>query len=334
MKIVGFGDLLIHFSPIMDQRLMQAELMQMSFTGAEANVCAALALWGERVELVTRLPRHALADKAVSFFRGLGVTTEHVARGDGRMGIYFLEKGAGVRSSGVIYDRADSAFTKSKFEDYDFNAALEGADALYVSGITPVLSDSLSDCCERLAALARSRGLRVFYDVNLRPSLCDLDTARQKAAKILPYVTDLIGNEEHLKSLFAISSSYGENECEARLRDLIDAVREQTGIPRISVTVRRTISASEVVFYAAHSDGDAFALSRSHRTLVVDRVGSGDSFSAGIVYAASQGYDCRDTVDFAAAACILKHTIGNDVCFAGVDEIRSLAAGQGRDVRR
>ena len=166
MKTVGFGDFLIHFSPVGDERFVQTDMVQMSFTGAEANVCAALSYWGETTEFVTRLPENVLAQKGIGFLRGLGVITDNIPRCDKRMGVYYLENGRSLRPSYVIYDRNDSAFTTSVFDDYNWDEILKDAKILYLSGITPSLSKNLLECCIGVLKEARLRGVDVFFDLN------------------------------------------------------------------------------------------------------------------------------------------------------------------------
>lgn len=334
MKVVGFGDFLIHFSPIMDERFLQSRLMQMSFTGAEANVCAALGLWGENTEFVTRLPEHLLAQHGISFLKSLSVGTAHIVTGEGRMGTYYLEKGSGVRPSVVIYDRVPSAFTESSYEDYPWDAILKGADILYLTGITPALSDSLLDCTLRMCKEAAGRGIRIFYDVNHRPKLQDEAKARRIFAKLRPFITDLIGNEEHLKMLLGIRSSYAEEAYEERLVDVAEQTKALTGISNVAVTMRRTPSASRAVFCAAYVRGEEAAVSPRYDLQVVDRVGSGDAFSAGIVYSAIHNKAAKDAVCFASAACAMKHAIISDINYSTVAEIEDLKERQGYDVRR
>ena len=334
MKVLGFGDFLIHFSPIMDERFMQSRLMQMSFTGAEANVCAALGLWGENTEFVTRLPEHLLAQNGISFLKSLSVGTEHIVTGEGRMGTYYLEKGRGVRPSMVIYDRVPSAFTESSYEDYPWKEILQSADILYLTGITPALSDSLLDCTLRMCKEAADRGIRIFFDVNHRPKLQDETKARCIFAKLKPYITDLIGNEEHLKMLLGIRSSYGEDAYEERLVDVAKQAAKQTGISNVAVTMRRTPSASRAVFCAAYVRGGESAVSPRYDLQVVDRVGSGDAFSAGIVYSMIHNKSVEDAVCFASAACAMKHEIVSDINYSSVAEIEALKNAQGYDVRR
>ncbi len=334
MKVVCFGDLLIHFSPLGDERFAQVDLMQVGFTGAEANVCAALGLWGEHCEFFTRLPSHALAEKGLRFLRGFGIETAHVPRATGRMGAYYLENGRSLRPSAVIYDRDGSAFTTSRYTDYDWDAILGDADIFYLSGITPFLSEELSDCCLSVLQETKRRGISVFLDLNYRSALGSTEKFSTVIGRLLPYVTCLIGNEEHFKATLGVSSSYGEEEREARLYDLAARVRETTGIEQIAITVRRTLSADETVICAALSRKDGFAVSAPRRVAVVDRVGSGDAFSAGLVYALIHGFDAQEAVDFASASSAIKHTVVSDVNFATVEEIRSLMKNSPSDVRR
>ena len=334
MKITGFGDYLIHFSPIHDERFMQTDYMHMTFTGAEANVCAALAFWGEDTGFVTRLPKHLLSRRSVAFLTGCGVDMGYVAYGDGRMGTYYLEKGQSLRSSVVIYDRVPSAFTESRYEDYDWSAILDHTDILYLCGITPSLSANLLEICRQILPEARKRNISVFYDVNYRPALGTPEQAGEILRALSPYITHLIGNEEHLKMLLGVRSRFPEEQPAQRLRDLTEQVRSITGIQRIAITVRRTITASQTVIFASYSEHDTFSLSPEYRIQVVDRVGSGDAFSAGLVYAVVHGYPTEKAVRFAAASNAMKHTIADDINFASVEEIENLMQQQGFDVRR
>lgn len=334
MRITGFGDYLIHFSPMGDERFLQANSMQMSYTGAEANVCAALSLWGKEVSFVTRLPEHPLAQKGIMFLNSLGINTRHIARGGKRMGLYFLEKGASVRSAQVIYDRMGSGITEAVPSDFDIGAIMEDTDLLYLTGITPALTENLADCTLALCKAARERGIQVAFDVNYRPTLSSPEQAGAVLKKLAPYITLLIGNEEHLKMLLGVSTEFGEDEREARLYDLIGQVRAVLGIEKIAVTVRRTPSASDAVIYAAYSDGKEFAVSAEHKMHVVDRVGSGDAFSAGLVYALSENWPAAEAVGFAAASNAFKHTVLSDVNYASVDEIARVMKQAGFDVKR
>lgn len=334
MKIIGFGDYLMHFSPFGNERFMQAESMRLSFTGAEANVCAALSLWGEDVFFVTRLPDNALAEKGLMFLRSFGINTRYVARGGKRMGLYFLENGASVRPSQVIYDRMDSGFTEAEPRDFDISSVLDGAEALYLTGITPALSEKLMNLTEIFCKEAKRRNMRVIFDVNFRPTLITAEKAGDHLRRLAPYITHLIGNEEHLKMLLGVKSAFGENEKEERLRSIAEQAKYLLGIPHVAVTVRRTLSASDAITYAAYLSEDAFAVSPEYHTHIVDRVGSGDAFSAGLIYGLSKEFSVQDTVDFASASCAIKHTVTNDINFTSADEIAKLMKNGSSDVRR
>ena len=334
MNITGFGDYLIHFSPLSNDRFMQAEIMKISYTGAEANVCAALSLWGMNVSFVTRLPEHSLSKKGVMFLRSFGIDTESIVYGGKRMGLYFLENGASLRPSQVIYDRADSAFTEATVSDFDKDKILSHTDLLYVTGITPSLSNNLFECTLDFLKEAKKRGIKVVFDINYRSALSSVDQAGNVLRSLAPYITCLIGNEEHLKMLLSIVSRYGEDEKEARLREITEKTRNILGVSKIAVTVRRTLSASDAVTYASFFNGDEFAVSREYHIHVVDRVGSGDAFSAGIVYALQNGFSTERAVEFAEASCALKHTVLNDVNFVSKEEIFKLLENDTTDVKR
>ena len=332
MKITGFGDFLMHFSPIEKMRFHQAELMHLSFTGAEANVCMALGFWGEETEFVTRLPEHSLSKKGVSFLKSNGVGVQHIVYGTGRMGVYFLESGHSLRSSQVIYDRGGTLFANSSIQDYDWDHILFDTQIFYLSGITPSLSDNLLECCKEVLAECRKRNIPVFYDVNLRPALCDIEKSREIFAALCPYITYLIGNEEHLKQLLEIHIS--EQEDPSRLLDLTKRIQNDTKINNIAITVRRTPSANKAIIYASYYDGTEFAVSERTHIDVVDRVGSGDAFSAGVVYSFLHNFSAGKTVAFATASSAIKHTINSDINFATVQEIESLIDRKFCDVRR
>ncbi|MBQ2767446.1 MAG: sugar kinase [Clostridia bacterium] len=335
MKILCFGDFLIHFSPCGHARFMQAETMRMSFTGAEANVCAALSFWGIDTAFVTRLPDHALAKRALASLRACNVDISHCAIGGSRMGIYYLENGASLRTSSIICDSANSAFTEAQYKDFDWDAILADIDMLYLSGITPALSENLFTCAKALFAEATHRGITIVYDINYHPSLCSTESAAYILQALSPHITTLIGNEEHLKMLLGIDSEFGQNHQQERLWDISNQVVSLLRIPQIAITVRHTYSASDAGVCASFFDGQAFAVSPFFRVHVVDCGSSEDAFSAGLIYALHQNFDTQTSVNYAAASNAMKHTIINDINFSTVEEIQHIMRNQSRtDVRR
>jgi 2-dehydro-3-deoxygluconokinase len=286
------------------------------------------------VAFVSKLPTHEIGQAAVNSLRKFGVDTTKIVRGGERVGIYYCEKGASQRPSKVIYDRAYSSIAMAKKDDFDWNKIFEGVEWFHFTGITPALSDEVAEICLAACKEAKKRNIYVVYDVNFRPTLLSAEKAGEFLKKFAPFITHLIGNEEHLKMILGIKSEFGEDSRERRLRDIAEQTRTLLGIPDIAVTVRRTLSASDAVTYAAFLSGESFAVSPEYHTHVVDRVGSGDAFSAGLIYGLTKGYSVTDTVGFAAASCAIKHTITNDINFSDPDEIGKLMKNGAPDVRR
>ena len=334
MRITGFGDYLIHFSPVGYERLWQCDSMKISYTGAEANVCAALALWGENVYFVTKVPENILAERGINFLKSQGINTDWISRGGERMGVYFLEKGASVRASKVIYDRKNSSFYNSDLSDYDFDMILDNTDVIYLSGITPSMSDNLLECCISLLKKAKQKNIKVFYDVNYRPAIASTEKSGAILKELSPYITCLISNEEHLKMLLGIENNEND-ERNVRLNELVKKVKSILPVSQIAVTVRRTISASDALIYGAFFDGNKLYLGNEFQIHVVDRVGSGDAFSAGLIYGYVNNFQPDKIINFALSSSAFKHTIESDINFSSVEEIISLCNGiSGKDVSR
>ena len=326
MRVTGFGDFLIHFSPLEYDRFYQSDLIKMSFTGAEANVCCALSFWGEKVNFVTAIPQNILAQKGVMFLNSFKVNTDFIITKEGRMGTYYLEKGGSLRPSQVVYDRENTVFTQNDFYSYHWEQIFKNTDIFYLSGITPSLSETLLDCSKKVLAEAKKRKIPVFFDLNLRSKICGIEKSREIFDALKPYITHLIANEEHLKQLLLLES--------APLNLFSKKVKELTGIENIIITVRRTPTASKAKVFASYFGNDDFAVSNEYNIDVVDRVGSGDAFSAGVVYSFIKNYSLQKSIDFSMASGALKHTINNDINFSTVDEIKGLTETTGCDVDR
>ncbi len=333
-KVVGFGDYLMHLSPEGYLRFAQANSLDLSFTGAEANVLAALSLWGINTEFVTSVPDNALAQKGISFMKGLGTKTDNIHIGDGRMGLYFLEKGASLRSSGVIYDRENTCFCNSGYDDYNWASIFNGCEYFYITGITPRLSGSLYETAKKALCNAKKLGIKNVLDLNFRSKLGTNEDFKKIILDFAEYLDCLIINEEHAKMLFGLTNEFFEEESLQRVENYAKQIQEITGISRIAMPVRRTISASDARIYAGFLDGNTFALGRSFDIHVVDRVGSGDAFSAGILYSMINGFDAEKTVNFASASSALKHTVESDINYSSVSEIEAVLSSGFGDVKR
>jgi 2-dehydro-3-deoxygluconokinase len=354
--LLAFGEIMMRVAPPGSLRFRQAlpGAMDCTFGGGEANVCASLAMLGRRTRYLTALPRHAVAEALLGRLRGLGIDTAGVVLRDaGRLGIYFLETGANQRSSQVIYDRGHSAVSLAASGEYDFDAALDGVRRLHVTGITPSLSENAFRSTLELVRAAKAKDVTVSCDLNFRKKLwrwrpgTDPQTlARQCMSQILPYVDLAIGNEEDAEKVLGIrakGTSVEEGQIDAAA---YQAVARQilgmfSNVRQVAITLRESISASHnnwgAMLFEAQANKTFFApLNREgdYRPYeirnIVDRVGAGDSFAAGLIYALDSDYyaDSASAIDFAAAASCLKHSIAGDMNFATLDEIRALAAGQ------
>ena len=319
--IVCFGEMLLRLSPPGCERLFQSPVLGVVFGGSEANVATSLARFGVDVSFVTRLPRNALGDAALRTLRAEGVRTGHVARVDGRLGIYFVETGAGQRPSAVVYDRTPSTMSGIAETTFDWPRVLEGATWLHVSGITAALGPGPAACTLAAMECAKRAGITVSFDVNYRSSLWTADAAAPVVQRLAKHADLLIASQDHCQPLLGI----------AETRDAAAHVAARCGSRWVAMTLRDSHSASDNTFSALLWDnqtGDLHAAA-SHKVRIVDRVGSGDAFAAGLIYGMTSGRSAREAVQFAAAAGALKHTIPGDMNRVSVEEIDRLVAGDG-----
>lgn len=319
-RVVTFGELLLRLSPPLHERLFQSAEFRTGFGGAEANVAVGLAHLGVRADYVTRLPDNPIGDAALRALRAEGVGNEWVVRGDGRMGIYFVEPGADIRSARVVYDRAGSAFSRVERGTVDWPAALAGAAWFHGSGITPALGDGPADALAAAIAAARSHEARVSFDLNYRPALWQGGNGRRDPRPLIePLIKGvdlLIGNRDAVREMLGVNSA---ESLERRLADLF-------GLRRVALTRREVRSASEHGWSATLYDAATGTLATSHRyqVQVVDRVGGGDSFAAALIAALLAERAPAEAIEFATAAGALKLTIPGDwnrVTAAEIDQL-------------
>ncbi|MDE6550235.1 MAG: sugar kinase [Clostridia bacterium] len=331
--VLTFGEIMLRLQPVGYKRIMQAEQYEAVYGGGEANVAVSLAQMGEDVAFLTRLPDNAVADKCVKELRGWGVDTSCILRGGNRMGIYFCEKGAGPRGSNVIYDRAGSSFSEIAVSDMDLSV-LGGCKWLHFTGITPAVSDSAAEAAEHLLKAAKDRGVTVSCDLNYRAKLWSREKACKVMTRLLKYVDVLISNEEDCKDVFNLSAD-GSNILSGELSAegyALLARKMQAKFPNISqvaFTLRESLSASVNNWSGMLVDKDGCHVSRKYTINIVDRVGGGDSFGAGLIYALRHGRRGEEAISFAVAASAIKHTIEGDFNIASVAEIDKLSKGDG-----
>ncbi len=332
MKIVTLGELMLRLQPFDHLRFVQSEDYEATFGGGEANVAVSLANYGCDAYFVSKLPTHEIGQAAVNSLRKYGVKVDYVVRGGDRVGIYFLEKGASQRASKVIYDRANSAFALSKFDEYDWDAIFEGATWLHFSGITPALGDNVAKLTEEALIVAKRHGVTVSCDLNYRNKLWSKEKAREVMTRLMKYVDVCIGNEDDANDVFGIKpenndTSKGQLNKEGYV-SVAKQLKDKFGFKYVAITLRTSISASENNWAAMLYDGNSY-LSKEYHMQIIDRVGGGDSFAGGLIYGLTHDYKPQEAIEFAVAASCLKHSIEGDYNLVSVDEVKKLAGGDG-----
>jgi len=330
-RVVTFGEVMLRLSPPGYLRLVQTDKLEMTFGGAEVNVAVSVAQFGMDAAFVTRLPKNDVAQACINQVRGLGVDTGHILRGGDRMGVYFVEKGAAQRASTVLYDRAHSAIAEIDPAGLDWDAIFDGASAFHFTGITPALSDNAARAAREGAEKAKAKGLLVSCDLNYRKKLWSREKAGQVMSEIMPYVDVCVANEEDAETVFGIHAegadlTGGKIEHD-RYAEVAQKLTERFGFKGVAVTLRESFSASRNGWSGMlYWDGTPH-FSRRYEIDIVDRVGAGDSFGAGLIYSLVKGRGAQEAVEFAAAASCLKHSIPGDFNHVKLSEVETLLAG-------
>jgi len=330
-KVIGFGDMLISFCPPGYRRFIQADSMEINYTGAEANVCVGLAQLGVEAEFVTRLPKNAIADCALACMHKYGVSTGHVVRGGDRMGVIYTEKGAAQRPSSVVYDRKYTSIATAKPEDFDWETILADASWFHFTGITAALGEHLPQILTEACTAAKARGIPVSCDLNYRKNLWTEAQAKAVMEKLVRYVDVLIANEEDADKVLGIRASHTDVTTGKLSREgyqeVAQKIRDVYGVGTVGITLRESISASDNNWSAMISTAEGCCFSRRYPIHIVNRVGGGDSFSAALIYTQLMDYEPQAAVEFAAAASCLKHSIEMDFNLVSVAEVQRLAGG-------
>lgn len=330
-RVITFGEIMLRLNPEGYRRLVQAEKLEASYAGGEANVAVSLANYGMDAAFVSKVPAHEIGQCAVMALRKHGVDTQYMIRGGKRLGTYYVEKGASQRASKVIYDREYSAIALSKAEEYDWDTIFEGADWFHWTGITPALGGELPQICLDACKAAKARGVKISCDLNFRKKLWSSAQACETMSKLMPYVDVCIANEEDAKDVFGIEAE-GTDIDSGKLNhagyiSVAQQICQRFGCEKVAITLRSSISANDNDWAAMlYTDGQAY-FSPTYRIHIVDRVGGGDSFGGGLIYALLSGKDSQSAINFAVAASCLKHTIEYDFNLVSVQEVESLAAG-------
>ena len=307
--------------------------MGASFGGGEANVAVSLAGFGYDATFISRLPRHEIGQAAINSLRKYGVDTSGIVRGGERVGIYYLEKGASQRPSKVIYDRAGSAIATASPEDFNWQEIFEAADWFHFTGITPALNDTLAEICLEACKQAKKAGVTISCDLNYRKKLWSKEKAGEVMEKICQYVDICIANEEDAADVFGIRAAdtdvekgevHHQSYCQVAAK-----LKEKFGFSKVAITLRESLSANDNLWSALLYEGKDYYFSKKYPIHIVDRVGGGDSFAAGLIAACLQEFESRKSIEFAAAASCLKHSIEGDYNLVSMEEVIALMEGNG-----
>ena len=330
-KVVTFGEIMLRLAPEGYYRFVQADTYGATYGGGEANVSVSLANFGLDSKFVTKLPKHEIGQAGVNSLRKFGVDTSDIVRGGSRVGIYFLEKGASQRPSKVIYDRAGSSIAEAVKEDFDWDKIFEGADWFHFTGITPALGDNVAEICLEAVKKAKEKGITVSCDLNYRNKLWSKEKAGQVMGELCKYVDVCIAYEEDAGDVFGIKAANtdvtsGQVNHEG-YKDVAKQLADRFGFKKVAITLRTSISANDNKWAAMLYDGTDFYFSKNYLMHIVDRVGGGDSFGAGLIYSCLQIMEPQQIIEFAVAASCLKHSIEGDFNMVTVDEVSKLAGG-------
>lgn len=333
MKVITFGEIMLRLAPNGYYRFGQTNQLEATFGGCGANVAVSLANYNVDAAHVTKLPKHDIGQSALNDLRRYGVDTSYIARGGQRLGIYYLEKGASQRASQVIYDRKDSSFALAEKTDFNWSEIFKDASWFHFSGITPALGDNLAEISLEACQEAKRLGLTISCDLNFRKKLWTSDKANEVMSKIMPYVDVCIANEEDAEKVFGIKSSKtditkGELDNEGYI-EVAKKLTDKFDFKAVAITLRKSFSASDNAWSAMlYKDNEAF-FSKEYQLRIVDRVGGGDSFAAGLIYGLSKLETSQQAIEFAVAASCLKHSIEGDFNRVKLDEVLTLMQGDG-----
>lgn len=330
-KVVTLGEIMLRLSTPDMKRFVQSDSFDVVYGGGEANVAVSCANYGDEAYFVTKVPKHEIGQCAVNALRRWGVKTDYIARGGNRLGIYFLETGASMRPSKVIYDRAGSSIAEADPCDFDFDAIMKGADWFHWSGITPAISDKAAELTKLACEAAKRNNVTVSVDLNFRKKLWTKEKAQSIMRPLMQYVDVCIGNEEDAELCLGFKPDSdveaGNTDAEG-YKGIFQQMMDAFGFKYVVSTLRESHTATHNGWKAMIYNGKEFYISKHYDiNPIIDRVGGGDSFSGGIIHGLLATNDQKYALEFAVAASALKHTIPGDFNMVTVEEVENLMGG-------
>ena len=333
-KVVTMGEIMLRLSTCGNERFIQADEFEVCYGGGEANVAVSLANYGHEAEFVTKVPNNPIGECAIASLRKMNVSTKHIAIGGERLGIYFLETGASMRPSNVVYDRANSSIAGAEETDFDFEEIFKDADWFHFTGITPAISDKATQLIEKALKSAKKAGVKVSCDLNFRKKLWTSEKAKKVMTNLMQYVDICIGNEEDAEKVLGfkpINTNVTSGKLElSGYQSIFEQMIEQFSFEYVISSLRVSHSASDNGWSACiySKEKKEFYHSKEYRiSPIVDRVGGGDSFAAGVICGFLDGKDFKEVLEFGVAASALKHTIAGDFNLVSRSEVENLLKG-------
>ncbi|NDL63153.1 sugar kinase [Acerihabitans arboris] len=340
MKVLTFGEMMLRLKPAGNNRIMQSDIFEATYGGAEANVAVSLALLGNEVAYLTKLPANLLGETALATLRKYGVDTTRVLRGGNRLGIYFLEKGASVRSTNVMYDRAGSALAEVKQAEFNWDDVFSGIDYFYFSGITPAISTELAQIVTAACGYCQAHAIPVICDMNYRGKMWSPEKARQVMSTLMPYVQICIANDEDFAATLGINAfdgdmSRGIDQKESFKQGMLAVTQKYPGCKVVASVLRNIYSVEDSQWMGLLLKDGEFYESTAYKMHVMEGVAAGDAFGAGLMHSLLHNFAAQEWIDFAIAASVLKLTVSGDLNLVQESEIRSvMKKGGGASLNR
>lgn len=332
-KYITFGEIMLRLKPPHCARFFQSPLLEATFGGGEANVAVGLARFGLNVAYVSVIPKNAIGDACLGELRRQGVDTSLMVRKGNRLGIYFLENGANQRPSLVIYDRSHSAIAEARPGDIDWEWVFNGASWFHITGITPAISLSASELSLEAVKKAKGKGITISCDLNFRKKLWQYGkSAPEVMTELVKYVDIALGNEEDCQKSLGVKVDVDVESGELQIQQYKELTAKVLNLyphlQKIALTLRESHSADYNGWSAVLNNRKEFLISKKYEIHhIVDRVGAGDAFAAGLIYGINNLNSDREALEFAVAASCLKHSIPGDLPLLSIEEVNSLAGG-------
>lgn len=326
MKVLTFGEMMLRLKTPNNERILQAQSFEASYGGAEANVAISLALLGDNVSYVTKFPQNLLGNAAENTLKRYGVDISGILKGGERLGVYYFEKGASVRSTNVIYDRKGSALEQAKAEEFNWDNIFSGIDYFYFSGITPAISDEMRKACLVACEYCQKHNIPVICDLNYRGKMWTTQQAQQVMSKLMRYVTICIAHDEDFEATLGIKafdgdSSRGIEQKEEFKKAMVTVKQKYPNVKIVASILRNVYSVEDSQWMGLLLKDDNFYETPIYKVHVMEGVAAGDAFGAGLLHGLLHTYDAQKLISFALSASVLKLTITGDLNLVSEEEI-------------